>query len=92
MLNDYLQAFEQETGHPASGAAVRVAEWLNDVGKKFSAIGFGDGNNAQDPLPDSIFEEFAKNNFSDDPEMIANCADYVRGCYYEGFEAGQVVG
>lgn len=90
-LNDCLRAYREKCGKEPSPAAVRCVEWLIEAGKRFSAIGFRDGSNAQEPLADTMFDDFARNSFPDDAEMAAICADYVRGCYHDGLAEGKVL-
>lgn len=90
-LIDYLRAYEERYGKPPTQAAIHFAAWLNDAGKKFSAIGFRDASNGKEPLPDGVFSEWAKNSFPDDVEMTALCADFVRGCYHDGLAEGRAV-
>lgn len=90
-LSDYLRAYEEQHKKPPTQVAVSFAAWLNDAGKKFSAIGFRDASNGKAPLPDGVFSEWAKNSFPDDAEMTALCADFVRGCYNEGLVEGRAI-
>lgn len=86
----FLADYEKETGKVPSPEVVRFAAWLDNAGKKFKAIGFGDGSNSK-PLADTVFTEWASNSFPDDPEIAELCADFVRGCYHDGLMKGLAI-
>ena len=89
-ISDFLADYEKETGKVPSPEVVRFAAWLDNAGKKFKAIGFGDGSNSK-PLADTVFTEWASNSFPDDPEIAELCADFVRGCYHDGLMKGLAI-
>lgn len=90
-LSDYLRAYEEQHKKPPTQAAVRFTAWLNDAGKKFGRIGFGDGHHHKQPLDDSVFSDWARRYFADDAEMVELCADFVRGCYHDGLAEGRAI-
>ena len=90
-ISDLLSEYKKRTNIEPSPQAIRCIEWVAKIGKKFEAVGVGDGLNSKQPLPDEIFKTWAENCFPDDIELQDVCADYIRLCYQNGLEEGRVI-
>lgn len=89
--SDLISAYKSKTGQEPTAQANRCVEWVAKVGSKFEGIGFRDGSNSKQPLPDCIFKTWAENCFPNDAELQEVCASYVRECYQSGLAEGRAI-